>query len=39
MAGNSFGQLFTVTTFGESHGKADVPKPNYRNALSHDSTT
>ena len=22
MAGNSFGQLFTVTTFGESHGMA-----------------
>ena len=22
MAGNSFGQLFTVTTFGESHGPA-----------------
>ena len=22
MAGNSFGQLFTVTTFGESHGIA-----------------
>ena len=22
MAGNSFGQLFKITTFGESHGKA-----------------
>ena len=22
MAGNSFGQMFRVTTFGESHGKA-----------------
>ena len=22
MAGNTFGQLFTVTTFGESHGPA-----------------
>ncbi|MDB5062265.1 MAG: aroC, partial [Mucilaginibacter sp.] len=22
MAGNSFGQLFRITTFGESHGEA-----------------
>ena len=22
MAGNSFGQIFRITTFGESHGKA-----------------
>ncbi len=25
MAGNTFGQIFTVTTFGESHGALPLP--------------